>query len=319
MRSTAMAALAMWVTGCGSGTAEEPDGIPPPPADATSSCVYERTPIIGTPSSTVWFNRSGQVIRVDGWFPAGDAGAVPAPYYLSYDDAGRLVEERTRTEDAHYIYTPEQIRRTSNLTGDDVFDLIDGRAVHYEGPEDVPLEDRWFTDYTYDGEGRLASEVGISFVAYPGSGTTKVPFESHNTYDAQGRVIASQGGQNGSMSSLLYSYTETADQLVVDIAVAQTSPLGNVPLARRTFDFDASHRLVRAAVDQDLDGVDDQVDTYVYRDGEIDEISTGPDGFTVRATGSCAPPAVTMAPALPLPIQWGANMASFSPESVFGN
>ncbi len=146
-----------------------------------------------------------------------------------------------------------------------------------------------------------------------GQSRTRLPFESHYTYDAQGRVIAARGDLR---SSLAFTYTESADRLVVEIAVVLDSPTRNVPTARRTFDFDASHRLIRSAIDRDLDGVDDQVDTYVYDDGKITEIATGPDGFTMHATGACAPPTVSMAPAPPLPIQWGANTISFSGESA---
>lgn len=269
--------------------------------------MYERTPAIGASTSTVWFNRLGQVVRVDGWVFDDGAGIVPAAYSFAYDADGRLIEEHTKVEDLHWVYAQDQITRTSTLGGPWIYTLADGRAVHLEGPEDRPVEDRWILDYTYDSAARYTSNSGVGFYD-AGQGVMKYAFGAQYTYDAQGRVATAHAMNSGTMSNYSFTYTESAGRLVIDVSGTSFGA------QRWTYDFDTSHRVIRLEMGL---GFGSQVNTYSYQDGQIDQVTTGQSSFTVRATGSCPIPTVTTAPPPPLPIQWGANYISLSNESVF--
>jgi hypothetical protein len=127
------------------------------------------------------------------------------------------------------------------------------------------------------------------------------------TYDAKGRILSFQSiaiPDTGSASNYSFSYTETSDQLVVDV-IDLHNPRTPVIAQTWTFEFDASQRLVRDAVDDDGDGSDDAWDDFRYLDGEIDVSSRTPDYDAVaRAIGPCVPPSVVLAPGAPLPIQF---------------
>lgn len=285
------------------------DAFPPPPADATASCVYQATPEGAVSTSTVWFNSLGQVIRVDGWFVNDSGDIVPAPYYFAYDSEGRLVEQKTIVDDIHYAYTPQQITQSSSLGGDWIYTLVDGRAVHLEGPEQQPPDQRWMIDYTYDSAGRYASRTGVGFYD-AGKGIMKYSFAVQYSYDAQGRVASAQVMNSGVTSQYAFSYTETANQLVINVNQSVLS-YGQ----RWTYDFDASHRVIRAALNY---GGGEYYDyTYSYMGNEIDEVNALSPARTVHATGSCAPPAPVTLPEPPLPIHWSANLVSLSHVSVF--
>ena len=301
-----------WACSVGCGI-ERPVELPPPPAEATASCVYETTPPlhVGVSTSTLWFNGLGQTIRIDGrpvWH-SGNTGL--APYYITYDDQGRIVEERSDYGDVRYDYTPQQITQTSDTGPRVIYSLVEGRVAHSEYPADLPIEKRSVHDYTYDSAGRIAS-YSASFFPANGQGTMRVMFVALYTYDPQGRVVTHQLMKNGEITrSESLTYSETPDRLVIRVDDGSS-------VERWTYDFDASHRVIRSAINyfvpfypSDLDDPDDIVDVYSYLDGEIVESFPRSDG-TIRATGACPPPAVVTAPVPPLPIGWYADYVSLS-------
>ena len=292
-----------------------PVPLPPPPAEATASCVYEVTPPfdVGVPTSTLWFNGLGQTIRIDGDF-FGRNGRMPAAYYVTYDDQGRIVEERGEYGDIRYDYTPQQITVTADRWPGEIYSLVERRVVHAESPG-VPVEKQLIRDYTYDSAGRLAS-YSVTDFHDEGEGTMKFVVAARYAYDPQGRVVTLQIMKNGKVrSSSSLTYSETADRLVITVDDGSLFP------ARWTYDFDASHRVIRSAVKflfdtEDAAGPDDVVDVYSYVDGEIVESFPGSDA-TIRAIGACPPPAVVVAPEAPLPIRLHAEHVSLSNEAAF--
>jgi hypothetical protein len=270
--------------------------------------VYEHTatrePYVAT--STLWFNPRGQVIRVDGWWVEDSGEIVPAPYYITYDDQGRLAEERSKVEVIGYLYAPEEITVRSNLGGNSTYTLVDGRAVHFEGPESAAPQDRLMTDYTYDDQGRLTSYSGVSFYD-AGRGRTRYTFGRQYTYDAQGRAVTVRSMQDGiSKEAYAFSYSQTPQQLRVEVKTLG-APEPAIPLQRWTYDFDADHRIIRSAVESNYPSYHEVVDTYQYLDGEIDVRSSGRSFISTRANGACDPPVVVVSDRVPLPLRWWAN------------
>lgn len=292
MRRVAMGVLAM-VTACVS--EEILPQLPPPPVDAAASCVVKLaggTPDVRPVTNMLWLDAGGRVIRLDGWDPDYQLQRyVPAPEYFAYDDQGRLIEQRDNASETHYEYAPQQIIVTSSAGDDSSYTLVDGRAVHLEGPLYLAPESRSKVDFTYDEQGRLTSIFQVGDHA----GT-------QYTYDAQGRVTAMQQTRNGIVeNAYTLSYTETPLQLIVKFQ--WTSAL-SAPRQRWTYDFDANHRIIRSAVDNNDDGFDDVIDRYRYFDGEIDVDSNGRAHTATRAIGACDPPAVVVAPEPPVPLHW---------------
>lgn len=305
-----LAALIVCATSCTS--SDEPAALPPPPANATASCVYrlvttaEFFPDPDLPVSTLWLDASGQVIRVDGW-RYGDSGRpreILTVYDLTWDAEQRLVAVHGGPDDRQFTYSTDQVVVT-NPAGETVttHHLVDGRDVREDSPPDPKTSQQAFIGRTYDAAGRLTSETygSTDTLGMTDTATYTVAF----TYDAKGRIASFQTRSipdNGHSTSYVFSYTETSDRLVVDVIDAGDP---HTPMIAQTwtFEFDAKQRLVRDVVDNDGDGYDDAWDDFRYLDGEID-VSARASDFTssARAIGQCAAPSPVLAPAGPLPI-----------------
>src|ERR1051325_11661853 len=286
------AAVASMV-GCAS-KAPEVFQLPPPPTEATASCAYPRVtsqfPPIDLPTSTLWLDGLGRVIRVDGWeYDDEDfTRETPEAYDLMYDTAGHLAEVRSKHQDRQITYSADQILETYAPDATWTYQLIDGRVVHSDGPPDA-MGTRQTWDHTYDAAGRVASEV---YGHVNGTNYTWVGTDEY-TYDAKDRILSSRSSgtayPGGELSNYSFSYTDTPDRVVV--AITDLHGPNHPSLVQRwTFDFDASHRLLRDAVDGNGDGFDDFWDDFRYLDGEIDVSSRDRGDTTLRAVGACAAP-----------------------------
>jgi YD repeat-containing protein len=256
----------------------------PPPEAAVSSCAYEiDSTDFDVPSSTLWYDSSDHVIQVDGRYYDGNA-FYRASYEFSYDDLGRLTEERAPDYTVRYEYTAEQIvERIDDVTWTD--DLIDGRIVHEQSSLGSTR------DYTYDASGRVASYASFD------AGDTRSYLRQY-TYDSEGRV-ASIDNQGLPLRTVTYAWT--GQQLLISFDGDPYKPQG------LALDFDENERLVRSSVISS-DGVERSVSTFDYGDG-VSEEHYGE--FTVRATGRCDNPSVPTARRPPLPIEWTADYVTF--------
>lgn len=118
-----------------------------PPAEAVSSCVYERTPFANVSKSTLWFDAVENLIRVDG-VTAGDGGYYkPATFYLEYDGDGRLVSERGPDFEYRYRYFDDRIDEDYGDGEKWISQLVEGRIVRSAD------ELGNFDEFTYDTEG----------------------------------------------------------------------------------------------------------------------------------------------------------------------
>ena len=286
--------LAVVATACGTDHA-----LPPPPADAVTSCASERVPHLGVSTSKIWRDASNRVIRVDGtWFEdSGDS--YPIAYTFGYDDQDRLAGMRYQAYDYHFDYATDRVLETEHGKDTWLWNLVDGRVSHEEGPPGVPSLMQNTVNYEYDTSGRISRRSG-GVLYDDGHGLMKSAFDRHFTYDAQGRVIKVVDGTR----TTSWTYTESPTQLAIQID--ESDGVDTNPYMHVTYDFDASHRIVRAA--RELHG-DEAVSTYTYLDGEIDAEVSGSSvqSFTVRSTGTCDPPAMLEAPVPPLPFTWGAT------------
>jgi len=308
------AAVAACVAGCAS--PEEPDTLPPPPGNATASCIYQLVttgpifPDPDPPTSTLWLDGSGQVIRVDGWrwSDSSPYRKLPTAYDLTWDGERRLLGVHGGQDSVQFVYSADQVLEMF-AGGDTVtHHLVDGRDVRVEGAPDPKTNQRYFINRAYDAAGRLTSQRDGTndLLRMTDTETNTAVF----AYDAQGRIVSFQSTSpySGDASNYSFSYTETSDQLVVDV-VDLRNPRTPVIAQTWTFELDASHRLVRDAVDEDGDGYDDFWDDFRYLDGEIDVSSRAPGyGSTARAVGACVPPSVVLAPSAPMPIQFQSRM-----------
>jgi YD repeat-containing protein len=312
--SVVLAAMAAAMSACAP-TEEQKmttEMLPPAPANATASCVYQLVssdPIFrdpDLPTSTMWLDAGGQVIRVDGWRFADTSpyGEVPAAYDLTWDADGRLVRLEGKQGGVQLVYSADEVLEM--YPGGDIMThhLVDGRDVRDEQPADPKTNRRTFTTQTYDAAGRLSSQ-NTGFTDLLGM-VDQVTNTAEFTYDTKGRIATFKSTSipaSDFAPNLGFYYIETANRLVVNIIdrhEPQTPSLVQIWI----FDFDANHRLVRDTVDDNGDGYDDFWDEFRYLEGEI-EVGTHAPGFegTMRATGPCAAPSVVLAPAAPLPFQ----------------
>lgn len=298
---------------CGTNTpsTEPPEMLPPPPADAVASCVYQLAstdvnfPDRDLPTSTLWLDASDHVIRIDSWRYADPVHEVPAAYDLTWDAEGRLLAFHGKDYDLRFLYTADQVLETSSLSNDAILhQLVNGQDVRLIYPANPGSHQTAFSAQTYDAAGRLTSQ-NDGFTDLVGM-TDTVTLTRSFTYDANGRLAtfhSKQTQQFGDARDYSFSYIETADRLIVNIIDIHYPP---TPLLAQTwtFEFDADHRLVRDVVDTNGDGYDDFSDDITYLDGEIDVDARAPGfGSITRAVGRCAAPSVILAPVAPLPIQ----------------
>ncbi len=201
---------------------------------------------------------------------------------MAYDDQGRLVSLSGPTNGVtQYAYSADQIVSSGSTPDDNWVYLLENGLVTAEGPTAAQAT----TDYTYDSSSRILMHTG-------GSDTYVY------TYDAQGRVATAISGYTG--KAVPFTYTETADQLTIGIDLGDTGIDAFVDTW--VFNFDGSHRLIRAA--DDWSGVNYAYDDVASTITETPDPSSG--SFSLRAVGAC--PALSTAvpmPPLPLPLTWG--------------
>lgn len=277
------------------GCADEHPPLPPPPAEATASCVYEQTQFGNVTTSTLWFNSLDQVIRVDGLVYEDDGTSYLAPTYVHYDAEGRVSAQEGPFGAFTWTYSPDQIvgRGQHNR----LMQLVDGRVVHAEFFTELAPNQREYRDYTYDGDGRIASYS---------QQTMKYDATYDYTYDETGRLVGVNDHSFEPLTTL--TYTNLDLQLKIDVA-------GYKP-QRWVLDFDEDQRLVRT--EQDM-GDFAQTFNYVYSDGVIEGTLEGGVDMRIVATGRCDPPALRTAPALPV-ATWEAIYARLlTPTEFFVN
>ena len=291
---------------------EPPEMLPPPPANAVASCVYQLAstdvlfPDRDPPTSTLWLDASNRVIRVDGWRFTDAGHRIPAAYDLTWDAEGRLVTLQGKDYDLLLVYSADEVLETSSAGGDAIIHhLVNGKDVRIESPPNPGSNQVSFTAQTYDAAGRLASQNnGVTDLLHT---RDTVTLTKDFTYDANGRLAtfhSSDTRQFENSKHYSFFYIESADRLIVNVIDIHYPP---TPLLAQTwtFEFDANHRLVRNAVDRDGDGYDDFWDDIRYLDGEIDVDARAPDvGSVTHAKGRCDAPSVILAPVASLPIQF---------------
>jgi hypothetical protein len=281
--------MRIWLGWLGVLVACGPDPLPPPPTETAATCVYTTQPDRGHPPSTIYYDSMHRAIRVDGW-TGNDGDFIPAEYDLAYDEMGRLLEEKTPDEgDFYWTYAPDQVTQTNGNYEMD-FTLVGGLLSHVESVPSFAGAPVTIQDFTRDAAGNIVRWTGQSV-----DNNVIYPYDKSYTYDEQQRPTSVSDGHY--VTTL--AYTETADQLVVNIKTP-----GSIPTDRWTYDFDAQHRIVSMATDANLSGVDD-VTTFTYSDVEIVETS---ENQVIHAVGMCdAPSVVTMARHAWLPVQWFAE------------
>jgi YD repeat-containing protein len=294
MRTIVQAGIWIAFTAC----APDHPPLPPPPVDAVTSCRSEQSPPADVSTSTLWRDAAGRVIRVDGTWPEQSGDSYPIAYTFGYDDQDRLAGTRYQNHDLRYDYAPDRVVETDHDKDSWLWNLVDGRVSHEEGPPGVPSLMQNDVDYEYDASGRISRRFG-GVLYDDGHGWMKGGFDRHYTYDAQDRVTMVVDGDR----TTTWTYTDSATQLVIQID--QSDGIQTTPYLLLTYDFDASHRIVRAAFDQ---SGDETVTTYTYLDGELDAAVSGTSvrPFSVRAVGTCDPPSLLLAPLSRLPLTWSA-------------
>jgi YD repeat-containing protein len=291
--------VGLWLAdgGCGVDSRAPYPPIPPPPAEATSSCRYERlssTSELPIATSTLWLNQLGQTIRADSYLIDPDNNVFPAATEFRYDAQGRLVESRNPIFGQTVEYDATRVTVSSTPGGSVIYQLVDGRVVRIENAQGQST-----MDYAYDDAGRITSTTI--------SDGTRPPYVYEYAYDAQGRVVHVHTTREFApepTSSLVYRATASSLSIEVDYGSGASRLLA--------YGFDDRGRIVRAVRAADDPGTPDLVATYRYLDGEIDStqnsiqtdrgVVIGAGTSTVRATGTCAPPPLIVAPPLPLPL-----------------
>lgn len=274
------------------------DGLPPPPAEATASCVFDLEADEYASTSTLWYDDRDNVIRVDGYW-VSDHDVTRAPYYFEYDDDGRLVGNRSPETEYRYRYAADQIEITSRH-GTEVFHLTEGRARDYEFPLEDPPEHRRRIEYRYDDAGRLTMVKGMS--RYNAAESSRLTWEKRYGYDERGRLTSVA---EGFRFPTTLAYEETPGQLTITVT-------SETQVERWSYTFDHALRLIRAARDIHADSSDDVVATYEYGDGVISQRGTDRDGsYHVTATGRCDLPTLPTRPQMPVPIRWSADYTKF--------
>lgn len=277
------------------GCADEHPPLPPPPAEATASCVYEWSYEGRQGTSTLWFNSLDQVIRIDG--PAlDDRETYLVATSLHYDADGRMIAQENPRGASTWTYSPDQIERTGWFPG--VMQLVDGRVTHQEFPTYKAPENRNVRDYTYDAAGRLVRYTEDNPYDAGQGMTTHSPWMTEYTYDQRGRVVSAK---QANQEPVTFTYYDAADRVTVGIT---SRGLG---FRRWVYVFDADHRLVRHEVT--FDDVTRYAD-YIYSEGVIEQ-RVGPYPYSVIATGRCDPPMPTFTPTLPLPVRSDASYTQF--------
>lgn len=270
--------------------------FPSPPAEATASCVVDMSPAIEK-TGTLWFNAKGELIRLDA--VEHDAnGASAAVYHFAYDEAGRLVEARGPNTEFQYRYSPEQIEmlEPGNTW---LMQLEEGRVVHYGGPTERAAEDQWFADYSYDLAGRMTSYSGRGFWRDQAGIRHAYMWLNEYGYDEYGRLVSvRKWSDDRPEETRSISYDESDRQLTITIEGMRWET------QRWVYNFDASDRVIRAAVRRGDDAWEESFATYTYGDGTIEEVAELPARtLRVRAAGRCEPPSTVISPLYPLPIR----------------
>lgn len=273
------------------------DDLPPPPADAVTSCVYTVPTRDTFNRSTLWYDANDRVIRIDGY----DDQTSPAPYYFEYDSDGRITSQTRPDREHRYVYSPEEIEETIEESGSVatlIWQLVDGRAVHFAGPIEMPVERQVTRDYEYDEAGRVTkgavSKEGITY-------------SYEYTYDAQGRLatfVKNRNNWTDPISMITVAYSETGDQLTV---VTTESRCVSGCTSSWTFTFDAYRRVTRVEL-FDPDGALIETAIYTYGSDVIhEEVQSASYHQEFVATGRCDPPQLWLNPPAPLPIPLYAN------------
>ncbi len=262
--------------------------LPPPPSDAAASCAFERVPHQGIYTSTIWLDATNRPFRIDGIDFDANGNEFAAAYYVTYDDQGRVADARTPEGDVHYDYAPDRVT-TTDPYGGSFMDLVDGRVVHYEEPLSIAADQRNIADYEYDAAGRIAHYSGQTrYDDGTGKGTMLSYFDDQYTYDDHDRIVSIVRGS----ATTSFAYQETADELAIVITPDIDPP------SQLAYDFDASHRVVRAQLDS-------AVVTYNYDGDTITGTFEG--GETVYARGTCDAPLPRITLDSPLPVKWDAG------------
>lgn len=155
-------------------------------------------------------------------------------FFMTYDGDGRLSSLGSQTHvDDHvyeleYEYAPDRI--TVSGGGGSIYDLRDGRLIHFEGPLQLAPDDRAISEYESDQDGKL--------IAYNAHGQIYTDVHSvHYSYDAQGRVASVTSFSE--LRTISYSTTGAST------SVTATPTLGS-PI-QAAFDVDGMGRLTRSS------------------------------------------------------------------------
>jgi len=304
-RSSVVGSLSPWLCLSGSLLAAcsepEPDW-PPPPTDATATCIYE-VDVGSFPKSTLYFDAQDRVMRADGFAIDDDDDIFRASYFFDYDEQDRLIGTHGPHGDVRLTYSDQQIITIFPDNSNFSYDLVDGRLVTWQGPLLLPEAQRNRALFEYDAAGRITREYGsVRFDLNDGKGTQIGHYDNSYTYDAQGRVVTAE--RDGRTTTI--TYTDFPQQLVINFETVEDFPLNHTE--RWTIDFDEKHRITNIEIDRPANAILSYV--FTYSDGAWTE-TRDPGGVfhsMLTATGRCAPPSLTFAPPPRLPIRWSANM-----------
>ncbi len=282
------------------GCVSHSSGSDPVPLDR---CVTDLFSSTGGIDETSTQHFAGDQIVATDWEQPSQAGSLTNWSY-QYDAQGRPVLSRSvhggSTTDNTATYSATQIVVTLDTgTQTYVSDLQNGVVTHTEGPMEQPSNVRSVDDYTYDAMGRQLTHTSSAIVADVGTRATST---TAWTYDTQGRMATVTHSSDTSTSTTTLTYATTVDGWTVREEIPQgTAQIG-------TFAFDSQGRLVRSAIDEDGDAVDDWFATYTYDDATatiaVNDVRPATDsiGRTWQMQGRCASPTVQTAPAAVVPL-----------------
>ncbi len=291
--------MAILLAGCSS------DGrhYAPPPADATASCAVTVKQLGHVGHEELWFDSAGRPIQADGY-----GGSM----IYAYDDQGRLASLKTADgSTVTWAYEPTQITEANSDGYTFIYNLCsDGRVTRWEGPEEVAAAERDVADYQYDAAGHITSVMGMGRYSDAPNGPVMIEsFDDRYTYDAQGRLAsAQQVDPQLEHGATTYTYTETPGHLVIQLAsdIFQTRTY--------SYDFDASNRIIRAALDDGGMPAASSV-TYSYVDDRITAI-TDDRSYEVDTSGVCPGVSTAFGPRDPLVRNAATNVATLPNPAV---
>jgi hypothetical protein len=260
-----------------------PEGLAGP-----DTCIAEQLTADATVAerATHTFDARGRIIKTD-WEQHATT-PIAAHWTYDYDALDRpIFVHSMQSGDVAATYGDSTVTVGYGTSETYRFDLGAGLVLHEEGPLEAAAAMRNIFDYTYDANGHVTAETLQGFDDEIGRTMTATTI----TYDARGRIAGfvrtSTIGTTSTEDHVTMTYVDTADGW--SVRRSGTTSLSLVA----SFAF-AGNRLVRSAIDENDDGIDDWYATYTYDDASPSVSATdvrpsnGTAGRSWRLRGRCA-------------------------------